>query len=227
MSLEPVGRPTLSAEVIAQLRGKIAAGEWPLGSRIPPEPELMQQLRVARGTLREAIRALAHGGLLEVRRGDGTFVRATSELSAAIQRQYEDHAADDLLEVRGALDLQAARLAAARATDAELEALDAILLRRATAWSARDRDGWIAADWDFHLNVAAAAHNPLLVDLYRNLADPLRTVMNTDWDVPGFDGGASGGHEALVRALRDHDPVAAAREAGENVAATQDWRHAT
>ncbi|MFE7122214.1 FadR/GntR family transcriptional regulator, partial [Streptomyces sp. NPDC057654] len=123
MSLDPVRRPSLSSEVITRLRHRITSGEWPVGARVPTEPELMEQLEVARGTLREAIRALAHAGLLEVRQGDGTYVRATNELSGAVRRLYGDSGQEHLLEVRQALDVQAARLAAARADDAALDAL--------------------------------------------------------------------------------------------------------
>lgn len=150
MSLESVRRPALSAEVIARLRERITSGDWPVGSRIPPEPELMTRLQVARGTLREAIRALAHAGLLDVRQGDGTYVRAVSELSGAVERLYGDSGLGHVLEVRQALDLQAARLAAVRAEEADLDALDEALRLRRAAWDARDFDAWIAADWDFH-----------------------------------------------------------------------------
>ncbi|MEV0277189.1 FCD domain-containing protein [Streptomyces sp. NPDC050610] len=223
MSLEPVRRPSLSAEVIGRLRHRIASGDWPVGARIPTESELMEQLQVARGTLREAVRALAHAGLLDVRQGDGTYVRATSELSGAVKRLYGDSGQEHLLEVRQALDVQAARLAAARADDAALDALADILARRAAAWDARDFETWVAADWDFHAGVADAAGNPLLSELYRNLAAPLRASMAAFWDSPGFAGAAPAGHEDLLAALRAHDPSKAASQAGANITETLAW----
>ncbi len=89
MSLIPSHRPALAEEVTKQLRGMIQSGEWPLQEKIPAEPELMASLGVSRGTLREAIKALAHSGMLEGRRGDGTYVRAKSEIPGAGQRS--DH----------------------------------------------------------------------------------------------------------------------------------------
>lgn len=224
MSLEPARRPTLSAEVLGTLRRQITAGEWPVGTRIPPEPELMRQLQVARGTVREAVRALAHAGLLEVRQGDGTYVRATSELSGAVQRLYADQASTELLEVRAALEGQAAHLAATRATDKDLAALTATLERRAEAWTAKDFEGWLAADWEFHTRIVDAAGNALLAELYRNLAEPLRASMSEFWELPGFDGADPAGHEDLVAALRGRDPAAAARQADANINATAEWR---
>ncbi|MCX4966692.1 FCD domain-containing protein [Streptomyces sp. NBC_00654] len=223
MTLEPVRRPTLSAEVLDTLRRQITAGEWPVGTRIPPEPELMRQLQVARGTLREAVRALAHAGLLEVRQGDGTYVRAASELSGAVQRLYADRASTELLEVRAALEGKAARLAATRATDKDLAALTAALERRAEAWTAKDFEGWVTADWEFHIRVVEASGNALLAELYGNLAEPLRASMSEFWKLPGFDGAAPAGHEDLMAALYDHDPAAAARQADANIDATAEW----
>ncbi|MEV0262171.1 FCD domain-containing protein [Streptomyces sp. NPDC050617] len=223
MSLDPVRRPSLSSEVIARLRHRIASGEWPVGARVPTEPELMEQLEVARGTLREAVRALAHAGLLEVRQGDGTYVRATNELSGAVKRLYGDSGQEHLLEVRQALDVQAARLAAVRADDAALDALADALTRRAAAWDANDFEQWVAADWDFHAGVAEATGNPLLNELYRNLAAPLRASMAAFWDSPGFAGAAPAGHEDLLAALRAHDPAEAARQAGANITETLAW----
>ena len=74
MALSSPRRSALSDQVIAQLRAQITSGEWPVGSRIPTEPELVEQLGVARNTVREAVRALAHNGLLAIRQGSGTYV---------------------------------------------------------------------------------------------------------------------------------------------------------
>ncbi|MFJ2772477.1 FadR/GntR family transcriptional regulator [Streptomyces sp. NPDC087300] len=227
MSLDPVRRPTLAAEVLSTLRRQITEGAWPVGGRIPPEPELMRQLGVARGTVREAVRALAHAGLLEVRQGDGTYVRAASELSGAVQRLYADRAATELFDVRAALEGKAAFLAATRATDEDLAALAEALGRRAAAWEARDFEGWVGADWDFHTRVVDASGNTLLAELYRNLTEPLRTSMAEFWDRPGFDGADPAGHEDLLTALRDQDPAEAARQAGSNIDATAEWHSST
>lgn len=227
MSLDPVRRPTLSAEVLGMLRRQITDGVWPVGTRIPPEPELMRQLGVARGTVREAVRALAHAGLLEVRQGDGTYVRAASELSGAVQRLYDDRASAELLDIRDALEGKAARLAATHATHEDLDALAAALERRAGAWASRDFDGWVSADWEFHTRVADASGNTLLAELYRNLTEPLRASMSGFWEQPGFNGADPAGHEDLLAALHGKDPVEASRQAETNINATAEWHRPT
>ena len=130
MTLTASHRPPLAEEITSKLRALIHSGEWPLQQRIPAEPELMAAFGVSRGTLREAIKALAHSGMLEVRRGDGTYVRATSEIAGATQRMYEDHSQEHILEVRVGLDTQAARLAARHATADDLTALRGLLTAR-------------------------------------------------------------------------------------------------
>ena len=79
MPLASTRRTGLVDQVISQLRAQIDSGEWGVGDRIPTESELSDQLEVGRNTVREAVRALAHAGLLEIRQGAGTFVRASSE----------------------------------------------------------------------------------------------------------------------------------------------------
>src|ERR1043165_2392863 len=122
-------RTGLVDQVIEQLRTAVAQGDWPLGTRIPTEVELGEQLGVGRNTVREAVRALAHTGLLEVRQGDGTYVRATSEVSGAIRRLCGSELRE-VLQVRRMLEVEAARLAATDHTDEELANLRALHTQR-------------------------------------------------------------------------------------------------
>ena len=142
------------------LRRVAAAAAHPVRDRTDGRPG------VSRGTLREAVKALAHSGMLEVRRGDGTYVRATSEISGAARRMYQDHTQEHILEVRLGLDTQAARLAARNATADDVAAMRALLAERDVAWKAADYAGWAGADWGFHVRVAHASGNPLLHELY-------------------------------------------------------------
>ncbi|MFI7099661.1 FadR/GntR family transcriptional regulator [Streptomyces sp. NPDC050161] len=225
MTLASARRSVLVDDVIQRLRAEITSGRWPVGGRIPTETALIEQLGIARGTLREATRALIHAGLLQARQGDGTYVRATSELSGAIQRL--DSELSDVLEVREALDAQAARLAATRITPEELTRLGDLLTQRATAWQHRDRDAWIEADHAFHQGVATSSGNALLDNLYTALGPPLRRSMTTHWDEHGFDGADHRGHEELLDALRTGDATHAARSATANIDATDAWRGTT
>src|SRR6201997_2118682 len=123
MPLTEIPKSTLVGTVITRLEELITSGEWPVGFRVPPEPELVRALGVSRNTVREAVRALVHAGLLDPRPGDGTYVRADTGLDAALERAARRWGAIDALEVRSMLERDAARLAAQRRDDAEMAAI--------------------------------------------------------------------------------------------------------
>ena len=224
--LTGIQRGSLVDEVIDKLREQISSGAWAVDARIPTEPELVEALNVGRGTVREAVRALAHAGLLEVRRGDGTYVRARSELSGALRREIQATTHDHVQEVRRAIEVEAARLAARRATPADLAACDAALAARDVAArkvemaDPRDTswvDEWVEADAHFHTAMVAAAGNPLLLDLYLEIGSALRTVLYERALRTDFDRFLVAGHSTLLDAVRAGDPEAAVREASLNV----------
>lgn len=223
MNFTSSARPPLAQEVTTKLRNMIQSGEWPLQERIPAEPELMAGLGVSRGTLREAIKALAHSGMLEVRRGDGTYVRATSELSGAARRSYRDHTQEHILEVRVALDTQAARLAAQHATMADVAAMRRLLVVRQEAWNAGDHPTWARADWDFHELIARASGNPLLHELYASFGGVFHSDLLRQPGRAGFDGLATAGHGELVDAIEAHDEEAAVDSVQRNLNSCADW----
>jgi DNA-binding FadR family transcriptional regulator len=223
MALVPSSRTPLAAEVTAKLRAMVHSGEWPLHQRIPSETELMAGLGVSRGTLREGIKALAHSGMLEVRRGDGTYVRATSEMSGAARRMYQDHSEEHILEVRLGLDTQAARLAARNATADDVSALRALLTARDEAWSAGDYESWAQADWGFHERVAQASGNPLLHELYVSFGAAFHQDLLTQQRRPGFDGRPHEGHDVLVDAIERQDGEAAVATVNRNLNSCAEW----
>jgi DNA-binding FadR family transcriptional regulator len=194
-------------EIVTQFEQLIESGEWPLGSKIPPEPELVAALGVGRNSVREAVRALEHAGLLEPRRGDGTYVRATNGLRAAILRRARRSAALDVLAVRTSLERDAAAVAALRRTAADLVAIqDAAAARRASCEG--DRAAFVSADLTFHLAVIAATGNPVLIDLYIGLTEALQRTV-AEIDELDHDRAAIPGHDELAAAIAASDPAAA------------------
>ena len=211
MSLTSARRAGLVDQVIDQLRQAIADGEWPVGQRIPPEPELVLALGVGRNTVREAVRALSHAGLLEVRQGDGTFVRATSEISGALRRLCGSELRE-VLQVRRALEVDGARLAATARTETELAELTNSLATRDRALRAGDRDTAVDLDTRFHQLVVRSSHNPLLSELYQGLLEAVRASVAATTHDPALPWVMP--HTDLLEAIRAGDPDRAAREAG-------------
>src|SRR3954447_331643 len=132
-ALRTARRAGLIEQVIDQLREQIVAGTWPIGGRIPTESELAALTGTSRNTVREAVQSLVHAGLLERRQGSGTYVLAASELAGAVSRRVKTAQHVDALEVRGPLEVGAARLAAVRRTPDDIATLQDLLARRVTA----------------------------------------------------------------------------------------------
>jgi DNA-binding FadR family transcriptional regulator len=204
-------RAGLVDQVIDQMRSAITTGEWRVGERIPTEPELVTALGVGRNTVREAVRALAHAGLLEVRQGDGTFVRATSELSGAVKRLCGSELRD-VLEVRRTLEVEGARLAATNRTQYELDQLTALLDARAEARDAKQWDRFVQIDAQFHHLVVTSSHNKLLAELHAGLTEAIKASIDAIDKTQPESGRIE--HMGLLHAIRDRDPERAVREAG-------------
>lgn len=213
MPLATTRRAGLVDQVIDQLRDAVTQGEWPIGERIPTETDLTAQLGVGRNTIREAVRALAHTGLLEVRQGDGTYVRATSEVSGAIRRLCGSELRE-VLQVRRTLEVEGAKLAAAERTDAEVAGLRALLARREVELREGRWEDFARTDAEFHFAVVQAGHNKLLTELYRGLTEVITaSVAATSSITPGATHVPEIGHEGLADAIADRDPERATAEA--------------
>ncbi|NYD44869.1 DNA-binding FadR family transcriptional regulator [Actinomadura luteofluorescens] len=213
MNMPPVPRPAgLFDHVVARLRQQITSGAWPVGSRIPTEPELVRQLGVARNTIREAVRALAHNGLLDVRHGSGTYVIATSELAGVMQRRFAAADQGDVIAVRAALEVSAARMAAQRRTEEDLLRLDEMLDRRERAWASGNRDAFVDADAAFHRAVVSASHNEVLVELYADLGQVIRQSLHEHFSA-GLQPDGYMDHARLLEAIRSSAADTAAAEA--------------
>ncbi|MET9435436.1 FadR/GntR family transcriptional regulator [Streptomyces sp. NPDC006551] len=212
MALGSPRRSGLSDQVITELRNQITSGEWPVGSRIPTEPELVEQLGVARNTVREAVRALAHNGLLDIRQGSGTYVVATSELAGVMHRRFAGSDPRHIAELRSTLESAAARFAAGRRTERDMKQLDALLAGREEAWASGDAERFVTADAAFHHAVVVASHNDVLTELYADLGHVLREWLRDDVGQElrpehHMD------HARLVEAIRDGEAETAAAEA--------------
>ncbi|RMB84309.1 FadR/GntR family transcriptional regulator [Streptomyces shenzhenensis] len=212
MALGPVRPSPLVEQAAARLREQIAAGHWPVGTRLPGETTLAGELGVGRSTVREALRALTGAGLVRPRQGAGVFVVATQPVEDWPTR-LRRAAVTDVYEVRMAVEVHAARLAAARRTPEDVAAIGVALDGRRAAAAADDR-AFVDADIAFHAAVVAAAHNPVLADLFAEFTPVLRegladllalTGQRVEDPATGHDA-----HAALARAIADGDAETAA-----------------
>ncbi|WP_029290456.1 FadR/GntR family transcriptional regulator [Cellulomonas sp. HZM] len=202
-------RTGLIDSTVEALRARIAGGEWPVSSRIPPEPALVELLGVGRNTVREAVQSLVHAGLLERRQGSGTYVLSTSELAVSMVRQIADAGQRDVIEVRRALEVEAARLAARRRNATDAATLMDLRDERSRAYLAADIDAMVQTDLALHRAIVRAGANPVLLSLYDNLIDAIGENIRFNFvtDTHGHDA-----HDALVEAVVAGDDRGAVAE---------------
>jgi GntR family transcriptional repressor for pyruvate dehydrogenase complex len=207
MPLGPLRPSPLVEQAADRLREQIAAGHWTVGSKLPGETTLAKELGVGRSTVREALRALAGAGLVQPRQGAGVFVVAT-EPAEDWPTRLRRATVTDVYEVRMAVEVHAARLAARRRTPEDVAAMEAALEGRRAA-SALDDAAFVDADIAFHAAVVAAAHNPVLDDLFAEFRPVLRQGLTELLALTGLrahdPNTADGAHEAMVRAIADGD----------------------
>jgi len=210
-TLRTARRIGLIDQVIEQLREQIVAGTWPIGRRIPTEAELAQLTGTSRNTVREAVQSLVHAGLLERRQGSGTYVLAASELAGAVSRRVACAHQHHVLEVRRALEVGAARLAAQRRTPDDVERMRVLLAARNAAAQRNDLREVAANDVALHRAIGQAAHNPVLTDLYEHFLDAVyESILHSTLAGRGQDPNE---HVRLIEAIRDQDADRAAAEA--------------
>jgi len=174
-------RPMKSSEwVQADLRRRIESGELSPGDKLPSVVELSAAYNVGRSTVREALSALKAMGLVSIRQGGGTFASAPERPphpAATNPGLWTDraHTLKKILEVRRVLESGCAALAARNRRDEDVAALSALL----DAMAERLDDGAFSeqADVRFHLAVAAATGNPMLLDMMQSLSERLHDSM--------------------------------------------------
>lgn len=210
--MEPVRRTKVYAEVASQIHRLIAQGRLEPGDRLPPERELAEMFGVSRTSVRDAIRVLEMRGLVEPRHGEGTVVKQipidaiVGPLADALAASKDLTA--DLFDMRRMLEPPLARVAALRATDEDITAMENILARQAE----RVRAGGIAIEEDnaFHYRIATAAKNQVVLRLMDVVMDLLRESRARSLQGPGRAEMSLEGHRRILSAIRDRAPDAAA-----------------
>lgn len=202
----------LFEQIVEQIEASILKGALKPGDQLPAERDLAQQFGVSRTAVREAVKTLREKGLVEAYTGRGTFV--TDGRSHAIRQsldllmkadQPEGYA--HLVEVRAILEPEIASLAATRIQEQYLA-----LMREAVAVmdrSLQDPDVYIEADLDFHLALAEAVDNPLILSLIDSIVEVLREQRLKIFTV---DGGPERGqfhHKQILAAIENHDSAQA------------------
>jgi GntR family transcriptional repressor for pyruvate dehydrogenase complex len=211
MELEPVKSIRIYEDIVRQVKALIADGHLKSGDRLPPERDLAERFRVSRTSVREALRSLQSRGLIEIRAGDGAFVRDISvealiEPLALVILPHRE-AVGELFEARHLIEPAIAALAARRASREEIIEMERILDEQARE-VAHGRTG-MAQDSSLHAAIAAAAHNRAIVRIVSALVDLLAQSREESLHTPGRPKRSHQDHRRILRAIRRRDEAGA------------------
>ena len=204
MNQRIIKRDSLSKQISDKLEHMIESEEFVVGQRIPTEPELMEMFQVSRNTIREAIQSLTGAGILEIKQGDGTYVRAANRFSANMKKKYAQVSVEDIRETRNCLEVTIAGLAAVRREPEDIDSIRQALIRREELKT--DIKENTRADIEFHMCIAEACHNDILIDIYQSISDYLEShIAERNIDSPLSDEEIDQLHEKLFEAVLDGD----------------------
>ncbi len=199
----------LYEQIVQQIEASVLNGTLKPGDQLPAERELAQRLGVSRTAVREAVKALREKGLVEAYSGRGTFI--TDGTSQAARQSFDlmvkigqQEGAPHLAELRLILEPGIAALAAARVEEEDLAAM-----REAVAVmdrSQNDPAAYIEADLDFHLALAEAAANPLILSLIDSIVGLLREQRIKIFNVEGGPQRGQVHHKRILEAMERRDP---------------------
>lgn len=209
--VEPLRRAGLTEMLVARILGLVTAGNLEAGDQLPSERKLAETFHVSRPTVREAIRALAVLGVLEIRHGGGVFV---SPLSAADLLQpltffltLRSTEVDKLYEARELIEGDIAARAALNAAEADADALAALVAEQETATA--DPERYRDVDTGFHQRLADLAGNAFLARAALSLNILGLEFRKIASETPAVIARSIRDHRAIVRAVRGHDAEAA------------------
>jgi len=202
----------LYEQIVEQIENSIREGRLSPGDQLPAERELAQQFGVSRTAVREAVKTLCEKGLVEAHSGRGTFV--TSGRSQSMRHSLENlvnsgnpQNATHVSELRQILEPEFTALAAERIEEHHLammrEAVD--VMDR----SMRNPEAYIEADLDFHLALAEAAGNPLILSLLDSIVGVLREQRLGIFRVPGGPTRGQIHHKLILKAIERRNPAQA------------------
>ena len=224
-NIDPIRREPLATEIARRLVEFLLSGGLEPGDQIPSERQLAEAFGVGRSAMREALKSLALLGLLEVRHGDGTYLRRADATLLPTVIEWGlllgEQRTMDLVEARQKIEAVIAGLAAERRNDEDVADLRRLLQRMEQM--GRDHAGFVDADVAFHLRLAEAARNTALREILSSVQALLRawirrviasaesTETSYREHVPIFDAVERGDPAAAAAAMEAHMTSASAR----------------
>jgi GntR family transcriptional repressor for pyruvate dehydrogenase complex len=219
LEFKPIKAKKIYEEIVEQIKQLMAGGDLKPGDRLLPERELAERLQVSRASVREAIRALEMMGFVDIRPGEGTFVRDTNTNDIiqplAMFLAVEKTSLLEMFEIRRIFEAAAAGKAAERASEDEVMQIGAALENMQQSFNVQDSKKGAEYDTLFHYAIAEATHNGLLIRLFRTISEDFsraisvaRRQLYTDDRNPRT---IIDQHRRIYEAIKIHSPATASQ----------------
>ena len=207
--MQPVNTGTVVDSVLHQIRNAISSGRFRSGDRLPSEFELMKELNVSRNSLREAMKILSAMGVVEIRRGDGTYICKEVKPSIVDSIVYsvllEDSSEEELIEFRQTLDEDVLHLAIRKATSEDVKNLQAYVDQMRKSFSRGELGEAAKLDYQFHQYMAKCTRNRFLERMVHGVYDLFeRSIENNILTEEGF-ASADKHHQEMVDCIITKD----------------------
>ena len=228
VQFKPIKPRKIYEQIVEQIKAMIAEGNLKPGDRLPSEREMSDRLKVSRASVREALSALHLVGLVEIKPGDGAFIKQTNIDSIieplALALLMERNTDNEILEVRKGLEVEAAGLAALRRSDDDLAKMRKILdkMKRDTV----QVDFNERADMEFHCIIAKASQNVLIARLMNAVSDTIGSTMYANrlklYSIQKMPEKFLDDHEAIYEAIKNGDSMEARKKMFEHLLVVKD-----
>jgi GntR family transcriptional regulator, transcriptional repressor for pyruvate dehydrogenase complex len=211
----PVQGNRLYEQIVEQIERRIVAGELKDGDQLPSERELSEQFAVSRTAVREAIKALQEKGMVEVFVGRGTYIasRTTGVVRHSLSLLMKNDIANgimNMVELREVMEPEIASLAATRISDECIATMQEAFDKMEA--SMNNVEAFVESDLDFHLALAEATQNPIILAILDSVIDLLREQRIITSLSTGVVQHGQSHHKIIIEAVKRRDPIAA-REA--------------
>ena len=207
--IEPIEGETVVQQIIKQMINAIQRGNFKIGERLPSEFELMKELHVSRNSLREAIKIMTAMGILEIRRGDGTYLcsqaKPTMFDSVIYGMLLESSTNKEIVELRQMMDEIVLKLGIEKCDDRDIETLQDYIYRMRESFAKGDYSQAARLDYDFHIYLVECSKNPFLIRIVKGVYMLFEQSIEQNIRTEELFANADEHHQDIVDCLKSRD----------------------
>ena len=216
--LKPIGQKTIVDQIINTIIDSIIKGNYKAGTKLPSEYELIEEMQVSRNSLREAMKILSTMGIVEIKRGDGTYV--CSQVNPSVFDRvvysmiYDVSTSTELLELRQILDEATVQLAVQKITYSEMEKLQENIDQMKAAIQAQDIERMQKYDMEFHMTLIESCKNVFFIRIMKGVYSIFENSIGENVRTDKIDSLAAVYHQRILNCIKDknYDDIHAAVE---------------